>query len=490
MTSSRGVRNATAVQHADLVDELVNDSGSETDLDLPDPSTILSTSSPVRQTSDAAVTFVPETPPSILLSTKEDAQQNATPKSSQQRVTATYSAKNSPRASVSSRRSLKADLNIQQQEDGNGSPVRKRRREALLVGASSLTAVNGSSIVDDADKNTTVSKETKNPQSATPRRGRKRMSESVGTAEKETGASQTPQRKRPARTNDASAAAEKGHTETNGVALRLLTTGLSDAQLGRLRRAAKQLQQQKLAITVDIHSSTELLGIPAQEGGYTHLIAAVGKDGRASRTFKYLAALTSGAWLVTVDWLLESAKAHKPLPEAEFSVIGDCALPQYTLSGPRPIHALLCKHQLHLWPSSGWDSSAHSQADLQRLIRATGAKLVDALPAPESLDAAEKDAATTSSRRESLGSSGGRHSTSNGDGSSMEREIKVVPTKYRWLFELPVREDVPVVLVDTSSLKGARSNVALGNIVSATGGTIPCRTKSWLFDCISANAIL
>ncbi|KAJ2083714.1 BRCA1-associated RING domain protein 1 [Coemansia sp. RSA 988] len=485
MTPNRSSSSA-AVHRADLVDKLVNDSDSDTDLDLPDPSTILSTSSPIRQGPDAAVTCVPETPPSLLFSSREDTQQNLTPKSSQQRVTTTYSAKNSPRAATSSRRSLNANLDMQQ-ENGNGSPTRKRRREALLVGASSLTAVNGSSIIDDADRNITVSKDAKAPQSATPRRGRKRTLE---TAEKKTSISQTPQRKKTTSNKDINAAAENKCADTNGVALRLLTTGLSDAQLGRLRRATKQIKQQQLASTIDIHNNTELLGIPSKEGGYTHLIAAVGKDGRASRTFKYLTALTSGAWLVTVDWLLESAKACKLLPEANFAVMGDCALPQYSLAGPRPVNELLCKYQIHLWPSSGWDSSAHSQADLQRLIRSTGAEIIDALPVFEDTNTAIENAATSDLRGEALDSSGARHSTGSSAGRNIDREIKTVPTKYRWLFELPVCESSPVVLVDTSSLKGARSNIALGNIVSTTGGTIPCRTKSWLFDCISANIIL
>ncbi|PIA15590.1 hypothetical protein COEREDRAFT_81918 [Coemansia reversa NRRL 1564] len=489
MSSSRNMRNSAA-QHADLVDELVNESGSETDLDLPDPSTFLSTSSPTHQAPDATVTFVPETPPSLVSNSKEDIQQDTTPKSTQQRVTATYSAKNSPRASVSSWRSLNANLNMrQEQEDVNGSPTRKRRREALLVGASSLTAVNGSSTIDNV-KSIVIAKDTKSLQPTTPRRGRKRTSEAVRTVEKDTNVLQTSQRKRPTRNEDVGAAVKSKPAGTTGAELRLLTTGLSDAQLGRLRRAAKQMMEQQIAATVDIHNSTELLGIPAQKGGYTHLIAAVGKDGRASRTFKYLAALASGAWLVTVDWLLESVKAQNLLPEAEFAVKGDCALPNYSLSGPRSIHELLCKYQIHLWPSSGWDSSAHSQAELQRLIHATGAKVIDALPASENLSTAENYVPTSILPHDNSGVSGARKTTNNGVGGSMEREIKAVPAKYRWLFELPVREDVPVVLVDTSSLKGARSNIALGAIVSTTGGTIPCRTKSWLFDCISANTTL
>ncbi|KAJ2611492.1 hypothetical protein H4S08_003137 [Coemansia sp. RSA 1365] len=483
MSSSRNIRNS-AVQHADLVDELVNESGSETDLDLPDPSTFLS-SSPTHQAPDATVTFVPETPPSLISNPKEDIQQDTTPKSTQQRVTATYSAKNSPRASVSSRRSLNPNLDMRQEQGGiNGSPTHKRRREALLVGASSLTAVNGSSTIDNV-KSIVVAKDTKSPQPATPRRGRKRTSEAVTTVETETSVLQTPQRKRSTQNDNVGTAVASKTVGTTGVALRLLTTGLSDAQLGRLRRAAKQMMEQQLATTIGIHNNTELLGLPAQKGGYTHLVAAVSKDGRASRTFKYLAALTSGAWLVTVDWPLESVKAQKLLPEADFAVKGDCALPNYSVTGLRSIHELLCKYQIHLWPSSGWDSSAHTQAELERLIHATGAKVIDALPASESLGSAENDAPL----HDNLGFSGARKSTGNGVG-SMERELKGVPAKYRWLFELPVREDVPVVLVDSSSLKGARSNIALGAIVSATGGGIPCRTKSWLFDCISANTTL
>ncbi|KAJ2303737.1 hypothetical protein IWW55_002773 [Coemansia sp. RSA 2706] len=254
--------------------------------------------------------------------------------------------------------------------------------------------------------------------------------------------------------------------------LHILTTGLSDPQTARLRRAAKQLP-----VPAAIHTTADRLGAAAagQPPVFTHVVAAA-KDARATRTFKYLAGVVAGAHVVSADWLLASAKRGELLPEPQFAIAGDSALPGCALAGCRRVGELLGRHRVHLWDAKhAWDAgAAHSRDDLVRLVRAAGAELVDELPEPAALE--------PEPRAEAKRGPGLR--------ASMEREVARMPAKYRPMFELPVRQGQIIVLVDSAALKGARSSVVLGAVAAATGGRLPCRTKSWLFDCISANQLL
>ncbi|KAJ2794059.1 hypothetical protein H4R21_005649, partial [Coemansia helicoidea] len=262
-------------------------------------------------------------------------------------------------------------------------------------------------------------------------------------------------------------------------ALRLLCTGLSEAQMTRLQRAAAQAQE-RLGTAATVCRDASQLG--TSEGAYTHLVAATtGRDRRAARTFKYMAGLAAGAWAVTAAWLLDSVKAGRLLPEADYAVAGDRAQPQFALAGPRRAGELLRGHAVLLWgDEAGWDAgAAHSCADLRALVAAVGATVVDELPpARDSLDdgALPPPDAPQDRDRPSV--------------TCTDKELAALPPKYRRLFELPVRDGDTIVLVSSCDLAGARSAVALGAIAAATGGAAPCRTKTWLFDCISANMVV
>ncbi|KAJ1728626.1 hypothetical protein LPJ61_003935 [Coemansia biformis] len=482
--SGSGRRKSAAIDaelRSGLVSNLVDDSSdSDTDLDLPNPGTLLS---PIQgrvesgAPDDSEVQFVPETPPPpplLLLASTMDTPLLRTPGSPRGKVAATYSAKGTPRA----RRSLGSAL------AARGRPALESAQLSTGNGSSSLTAVDDSGAAEHTESTPSARR--------TPKKRR------PATAAADSPLPATPKRQKTLRGSKPDKPAQPAEQKTrtapkdgdgNGPELRLLCTGLSEAQMTRVQRAAKQAQQH-FASSVAVHRNAELLGNNASGGGgYTHVVAATGKDGRATRTFKYLAGLVSGAWVVTADWLLESVKAHKRLPEADFAVAGDSAMPQSTLVGPRPVGTLLRNYMVHLWGDDAcWDAgSAHSPADMRALVVATGASVVEELASPgssEDEDGGDSQPALTSKSRESVGA-GVRH-----PGSRVEKEVAGLPAKYRRLFDLPAHEGQPIILVSGSDLSGARSSVALGAIISATGGTTPCRTKTWLFDCISAGQIL
>ncbi|KAJ2712092.1 hypothetical protein H4R19_002935 [Coemansia spiralis] len=467
MTSAgAGARQRSSAIDAELRLGLVSDlvggdsSGSDTDLDLPNPVSFLAPSqrrlSPeaAETASNNAVKYVPETPPQFAGGPSTPLVR--TPGSP--RGKATYSA----RATPGSRRSL-------------GSALAARERPAIgplptSGGSSSLTAVDGNPPANEHMERTpraqrTPSKRLLPAASPTPPTAKRKMSARKPAAAKAgPPAPETP---------------ERADGSSGGLELRLLCTGLSEAQMARVQRAAKQAQQ--LVSSVAVHRNADMLG---EGGGYTHLVVATGKDGRAARTFKYLAGLATGAWVVTAGWLLDSVKAGRLLPEADYAATGDSAMPQFSLSGPRQPGELLQRHAVHLWGDAAtWDAgSAHSYGDLRNLLTAVGAAIMDTLPTH---DGSDEDAQPSPSQEPSA-AAGPRHAAARPE----KDELAALPPKYRRLFELPVREGETVVLVSGSDLAGARSSVALGAIVGATGGTVPCRTKTWLFDCISANRIV
>jgi hypothetical protein len=55
----------------------------------------------------------------------------------------------------------------------------------------------------------------------------------------------------------------------------------------------------------------------------THLVVMPGEDGLASRTLKYLMALAKGAWVVSVQWVLDSLSNGKYVNEEDYLIKGD-----------------------------------------------------------------------------------------------------------------------------------------------------------------------
>ncbi|KAJ2133633.1 hypothetical protein IW136_004941, partial [Coemansia sp. RSA 678] len=131
---------------------------------------------------------------------------------------------------------------------------------------------------------------------------------------------------------------------------------------------------------------------------------------------------------------------------------------------------LFAGRSFYLWGEpSCWDAgSAHSRGDLVFLLQAAGARVVDELPE------IEDDAQDTESSEPLRAAK------------CMDKDLVKVPQKYRAQFALPIRDN-PVVLVDTNSLKSTRCSTTMSAIAATS---LPCRTKSWLFDCISTNQIL
>ncbi|KAJ2448025.1 hypothetical protein GGF42_005258 [Coemansia sp. RSA 2424] len=275
----------------------------------------------------------------------------------------------------------------------------------------------------------------------------------------------------------------------------LLTTGLSEAQTARLRRAAKQAHSLGIAASISISSSSgELLhnaaqlaakdSPPPQLPTFTHLVTSANKGGRTARTFKYLVGLVSGAWVVKMEWLLESVKAKRLVAESDYAITGDTAMPHCSLSGPRPLGQLLDGYSVHLWRDGEREdaSSAHTCDELLDLIRAAGAKIVDKCP----------KYSVVSSDDEVVDSDEASSAVGLGIRTSGDKAISALPEKYRRLFEIPVHTGKTIILVDSSDKLAAprSSSSVLDAIIEKTGGTCACRSKSWLFDCISANLVL
>ncbi|KAJ2731958.1 hypothetical protein IW152_004171 [Coemansia sp. BCRC 34962] len=264
--------------------------------------------------------------------------------------------------------------------------------------------------------------------------------------------------------------------------LRLLVTGLTEAQTTRLRRACKQAQSLGIASISIVSSPAELLRNAAQgvrkgvPPAFTHVVTSPNKDGRTARTFKYLVGLVSGAWVVKLEWLLECVKAKRMLAESEFAIVGDTAMPHITLWGPRPVGHLLDGYSVHVWSSDEKDkAAAHTLDELLDLIRVAGAKIKDECP-------------TKAAEDESIDSDEANETAGLGNRAHGDKSANSLPAKYQGLFEVPIRKSKTIILVD--KLSGARTTSFLDKVMEQTGSTFACRSKSWLFDCISANEVL
>ncbi|KAJ1644930.1 hypothetical protein LPJ64_003447 [Coemansia asiatica] len=251
----------------------------------------------------------------------------------------------------------------------------------------------------------------------------------------------------------------------------ILATGLSNSQTARLQKAVSQAPI-KLGISVDLH-----MVIPdttRQLPDYTHLVASVGKDGRASRTFKYLAGIASGAMVVRPEWLLDSIRKGCILDESLYAVAGDSAMPTCMLSSPVVRGALLSGFTVFVWDGR-WDAgSAHTHGQLLSLIRTLGATVAKKVPRViETSDGPDEQGEEVRDVRSNAG-----------------KVAAGVPAQYRGMFEMSVSRYRAVILVDHDAIRGAGAHAVLENIVQRTQALCPCRTKSWLFDCISANEVL
>ncbi|KAJ2345030.1 hypothetical protein GGF43_005318 [Coemansia sp. RSA 2618] len=468
------------MRRAALADDLMNDSsGTETDLDLPEPDTFLSSPPPTGARREAAeeIVLAPETPPSATAETAaETAAGNAgdngneeellqTPKSAKK-----YAARSTPR-SERGRKRPSAGRSLATQPERPAPP--KRRAINAANDRSSMTAVESSSVSDDAPQDTPGSPP------RTPRKPRRALDTArTDPPPKRTRTSQTPR--------------ADNNTESAD-ALRVLTTGLTDAQTSRLQRAAKQLSA-KTSTPIAIHTSTSKLlndTTTTDPQLFTHVVTPARKTStgpRCMRTFKYLVGLVAGARIVTPDWLLESAKRGSLLGESAYAVAGDTAVPNHTISGPRRIGALLAGYVFYVWGDGKDLGPAHAQSDLVLLMRVAGARVVDELPEPsDELPEPSDEISQPDDGNVSDGEAGSGVRRATG---GMDKELAGVPTKYRRPFEKPVAKDETIVLVDGAGLKGTRCSVTMGAVIAATNGKLPCRTKAWLFDCISSDQII
>ncbi|KAJ1855982.1 hypothetical protein GGH12_003033 [Coemansia sp. RSA 1822] len=418
---SEGVRDERRAEMGGLE----NGSDTDTDLDLPHPDSFLS--SPSHQSaSREEIVLAPETPPATTCKdvTPETppvttCKNGVTPETPPVTTCKNGVAPETPPVTLCKDKTVNTP-------QATTNAVRSTRLKRKSVGTSSMTVVdlNSSITSDDA---------------------------TAGPESPDNVASTRPKTKR-----------KKSVSDT----LHILTTGLTDAQTARLRRAAKQVSTTGTAIS--IHTS-----VNHSIHSYTHVVTPAGKDMRVSRTFKYLVGLACGARIVTPDWLFECAKRNSLVSESPYAVKGDSATPTHMLQH-RNAGELFATRSFYLWGEpSCWDAgSAHSRDDLVFLLRMAGARVVDELPEIEEDEQdTESDSELTCAVSKCMG-----------------KDLVKVPQKYRAQFALPI-SDKPIVLVDASSLKGARCSTTMSAITTATAN-LPCRTKSWLFDCISTNQIL
>ncbi|KAJ1785698.1 hypothetical protein LPJ59_006088, partial [Coemansia sp. RSA 2399] len=279
------------------------------------------------------------------------------------------------------------------------------------------------------------------------------------------------------------------------------TTGLTAAQLKRIQSAATAMSDLVIdgrKYTVTVYSDTSLLrralALQSQNGSTvrccTHLVAPVDKHGRAARTFKYLVGLACGAHAVVPEWLTNCVKAQRLVSESEYAIKGDTAMPDHSISErPHGVGQLLKGLRVHLWGGDakwGGPSSAHTADELKALIAVLGAQVVDEIEEAECIS--DSDGADTSDDEggDCVGSPRLRRRSA---AAAAAHLVAILPKKYRQLFELPIGKDATIVLVDPDELYTA-NRPSLRPITRVAGGTVPCRTKSWLFDCISANKLL
>ncbi|KAJ2513404.1 hypothetical protein H4217_006361 [Coemansia sp. RSA 1939] len=472
--------------------------GSDTDLDLPDPVSFLQ---PLA--SDASPTKAAET-----TETSKPERRKALP------VT-TYSPKRTPR---SSRRSDNRSV--------PSSPTTKKQKKQFTAIAENHVVSTGERHIregtvrtsDGGSRTRRLSRESKRKQE-----GKETVVE--GRVEKK-------------RTKDRLATGRsEGSGDDQAVRIVIQTTGLTGTQLKRVQSAAATVSAQgfasssgggKAKYAVSVHSDTSVLhnackaktnnlSNPAESGALwsspksqrwcTHLVAPVDKQRRAARTFKYVAGLVCGARAVAPEWLVECAKARKLLPETGFLIHGDTAMPECALADEglpplRSVGELLSGYQVHLWNGSRspLSSNTHTLEDLRALVTVAGAEVVDELVAPAGAD---ETSSQSYDGEEEPGSDDGRRmaksprlrNKSTGartpDRNMAADLIRSLPGKYRRMFELPLTKDKPLfVLVDLDDLYPVNEFLSLQSIAQITKATVPCRTTSWLFDCISANKII
>ncbi|KAJ2454364.1 hypothetical protein EV183_001610 [Coemansia sp. RSA 2336] len=416
---------------AEIAQDLVDDSGSETDLDLPEPASFLD-ASPSTTQQKREIVLAPETPPS-LLPQETDKELLLLPS-----INAVYSVKSTPRSRKS---------------DGDDTP--------LIANASSSRSLN-EQLEQQKRKQPSKSHRgsgTRAAETESPGRSTRQRTTRMALDAMKADAPEPTPRKRSKR-------AAKQPTASSSTRS-ILTTGLSDAQLKRIQKSIGP----KLDLTI-YQTVAPLLASHT----CTHLVAATaGKSKRASRTFKYLVGLVLGAQMVTSGWLFDSVKAGRWLDEGSYAIEGDTALPQHCLSSSQKLKGLFDKYKLYVCCEGG---SAYSRDELVGLVKAAGATVVESLDGLPAADEQQLEQQHAAKKRKVLTQG------------SMAKDVAKVPAKYRYLFELPTHTSRPIVLIDSSQLDGTpRSSATLSNLVKTAGTQLPYRTTSWLFDCLSACQI-
>ncbi|KAJ2400416.1 hypothetical protein GGI23_002046 [Coemansia sp. RSA 2559] len=431
-----------------LVQDILGDSSdSETDLDLPDPITFLQpvVSSPAKST--------PPPPAAVGTAAAEEGK----PKP----VTTTYSPKRTPRSKRSSHRNMPSSPGMKDTGASNSSSSRK-----------------------------------------TPERQAKKQFRAIAENQISLLADESTRSKNKSRNNKKKKDAEDNEDEEPQIVIQ--TTGLTAAQLKRIQSAATAMSALMIdgrKCTVTVYSDTSLLRralVLQRQNGFTarcctHLVAPADKHGRTARTFKYLVGLACGAHAVVPEWLTNCVKAQRLVPESDYSIKGDTAMPNHSISErPHGVGQLLKGFRVHLWGGDakwGGPSSAHTAGELKALIAILGAHVVDELEEAGGSTSDSDGADTSADEGGDRVVSPRLRRRSAAAASAAADLVAILPKKYRRLFERPIGKDATIVLVDPDDLYAA-NRPALRSIARATGGAVPCRAKSWLFDCISANKLL
>ena len=55
----------------------------------------------------------------------------------------------------------------------------------------------------------------------------------------------------------------------------------------------------------------------------THVVACGGQGHRCNRTFKYIAGIAQGCWIVSPDWVKSCLENEKMMDEEHFEIVGD-----------------------------------------------------------------------------------------------------------------------------------------------------------------------
>ncbi|KAI9504730.1 hypothetical protein BX070DRAFT_118565 [Coemansia spiralis] len=457
--------NGANKNDARLLDGLLNDSsGDETDLDLPEPSTLLQSglnkpstaTKPVGSARQAQTTAQPVKPTESVKPTElVKPVETATPVESERSVELVEPAEAIEPAEKRQKIVLTYSSRKQAQRPRHLPATPAQQRSTKRSPAKQFTAI--------AENKADTSKADSNNEISMAGRRRKKSSNESNTSKvchliiQTTGLSQREQR---------------NIWHGGSVSLLLFATSVAiyyDAEL--LENAAKTMKA---------------AGAAKGQIFCTHLIAPVNENGRTPRTFKYLVGLACGALAVSPEWFTLSVAQQKLLPERPYAVVGDTSMAEYSLDGPRRVGELFAGYKVHLWGSRHkWDSMAHTCEQLRDLIIVAGAEVVE-LPEEQGIESADEAGANeglvTSSRLR-------KRLTGRSEKEAAAELVGELPAKFRRLFDLPVSKATAVVLVELDDLKEKSCNT-MQSIVAKTRGNSPCRTKSWFFDCISANTVL